>query len=112
MAAAPRPTLAALDAAAPFSDRHIGPRADDQAKMLATIGRGSLDALIEEAVPGGIHLRTPLALDRARTEPEVIAELRALAARNVAKVQMIGLGYSETVTPAVIRVHYAASSAV
>ncbi len=103
MAADPRPTLADLDTAAPFATRHIGPRADEQDKMLATIGRASLDALIEEAVPGGIHLRTPLALPRASTEPEVIAELRAFASRNVSKVQMIGLGYSETVTPAVIR---------
>ena len=103
MAAAPRPSLADLDTAAPFAERHIGPRADDQAKMLATIGRRSLDALIEEAVPAGIHLRTPLGLDAARSEPEVITELRALAARNTSCVQMIGLGYSETVTPAVIR---------
>ena len=103
MAAAPRPSLAELDAAMPFATRHIGPRADDQSKMLATIGRTSLDALIEEAVPAGIHVRTPLGLDAARSEPEVIAELRALAARNTSCVQMIGLGYSETVTPAVIR---------
>ena len=103
MAAAPHSSLADLDAAAPFAERHIGPRADDQAKMLAAIGRSSLDALIEDAVPAGIHLRTPLGLDAARSETEVIAELRALAARNTSCVQMIGLGYSETVTPAVIR---------
>ena len=38
-----------------------------------------------------------------RTEPEVLAELRRLAARNTVLTPMIGLGYYGTVTPAVIR---------
>src|SRR5262249_54627638 len=38
-----------------------------------------------------------------RTEQEVSAELRRLAARNTVRVSMIGLGYYDTITPAVIR---------
>ena len=40
---------------------------------------------------------------RAGTETEVLAELRALAARNTVTVPMIGLGYDGTITPPVIR---------
>ena len=45
----------------------------------------------------------PVALPPAASEAEVLAELRALAARNHVAVSMIGLGYYGTVTPAVIR---------
>ena len=45
----------------------------------------------------------PLRLEPGRSEHEVIAELRALAARNTVLTSMIGLGYYGTLTPAVIR---------
>ena len=41
----------------------------------------------------------------------MLAALRALAAKNRPMVQMIGLGYSDTVTPAVIRRHIVESPA-
>ncbi|HEY0202171.1 MAG TPA: aminomethyl-transferring glycine dehydrogenase, partial [Burkholderiaceae bacterium] len=44
-----------------------------------------------------------LALPEAATEAEAAAELRALAARNRVMTSMIGLGYYDTITPAVIR---------
>jgi glycine dehydrogenase len=98
----PGPKLSDLERAAPFASRHIGTLADDQAKMLAAIGRGSLAELIDEAVPESIRERTPLALAPARSEPEVIAELRELAGRNRIRRPMIGLGYHGTFTPPVI----------
>ena len=91
-----------LEQAAPFQDRHIGPTSDDRAKMVAVIGRASLDDLVDEAVPAQIRLTEPLALDGARSETEVLAELHRLAVRNRRMVQMIGLGYSDTFTPTVI----------
>ena len=48
--------------ATPFADRHIGPAADDQAKMLAALGYGSLDALVAAAVPG-VDPRAPSRCD-------------------------------------------------
>ena len=39
----------------------------------------------------------------AATEAEVLAELRALAARNTVTVPMLGLGYAGTITPPAIR---------
>src|SRR5690606_34650268 len=62
-----------------------------------------LDALVDAAVPAGIRTSRPLDLPAARTEEQVQAELRALAGRNRPMVQMIGLGYHDTHTPAVIR---------
>ena len=95
-------TLDELEASAPFAGRHIGTSAEDQAAMLATVGYGSIEQLVAAAVPGSIadrHLDLPAAADEAT----VLAELRALAGRNTTAVSMIGLGYSDTVTPPVIR---------
>ena len=64
-----------LDAGIPFSRRHIGPSADEQAKMLAVLGYSTLDDLVDTAVPKTVHSDSPLALDAGRAEHEVIAEL-------------------------------------
>ncbi len=90
-------------AAAVFADRHIGPRGGDTAHMLAAVGYDSLDTLVDAAVPAGIRTDRPLDLPPARSEEEVLAALRAVAARNTVSVPMIGLGYYGTTTPAVIR---------
>ena len=71
--------------------------------MLAAIGHASLDELVDAAVPDTIRVRAPLALPPAATEPELTAELRALAARNRVLPSMIGLGYHGSVTPPVVR---------
>ena len=93
------------DAARGFADRHVGPRPDDVAGLLAHVGDGwpSLDALIDAAVPASIRTDRPLALPEARGESEVLAALRAIADKNTVLTQMIGLGYHDTVTPPVIR---------
>jgi glycine dehydrogenase len=91
-----------LDAGLPFARRHVGPSADDQAKMLAVLGYSSLDDLVDAAVPVSVHSDTPLALDPGRSEHEVVAELREMAGRNRVLTSMIGLGYHGTVTPPVI----------
>ncbi len=67
--------------------------------MLDQLGHASLDALVDAAVPAAIRTERPLDLPAARTETEVLDHLRALAAKNVVKTQMIGLGYYGTVTP-------------
>jgi len=98
-----RPTLAELTGAVPFAARHIGPGPEEQAKMLATLGYGSLSELVDAAVPDTIRDRTPLELPPAIGEAEVIDELRAMAGRNTVVTSMIGMGYADTVTPPVIR---------
>ena len=87
-----------------FANRHIGPSAEDQQAMLATLGYGSLDDLLTAALPVGTAVPASLAaLPAPRTEREALAELRRLAGRNTVRVSMIGLGYHDTITPAVIR---------
>ena len=72
--------------------------------MLATLGYSSLDDLLAAALPEGVRAPASLAaLPSPRTEREVLAELRRLAGRNTVRVSMIGLGYYDTITPAVIR---------
>jgi glycine dehydrogenase len=88
--------------AVPFEQRHLGPGADQQAKMLATIGYASLDELTDAAVPAGIRQAEALDLPAARSETEALADLRALADRNRVVTSMIGLGYHGTITPPVI----------
>jgi glycine dehydrogenase len=96
------PDLSALRTPVPFASRHIGPAEDDIAKMLAVVGYGSLDELTATAVPDAIKALEGLDLPAGRSEPEVLAELRDLAARNTVMVSMIGTGYYDTVTPPVI----------
>ncbi len=87
-----------------FADRHIGARRQtDIDTMLKHVGYDSVDGLVEAAVPDSIRQKEPLKLTDALTEVQVLAELRRLAAKNKTAVQMIGQGYYDTVTPAVIR---------
>ncbi|ALV40825.1 glycine dehydrogenase (aminomethyl-transferring) [Pseudarthrobacter sulfonivorans] len=91
-------------ASATFVDRHIGARRQaDIDSMLKAVGYGTVDALVDTAVPNGIRQDVALRLKDALSEVEVLAELRKLAAKNKTAVQMIGQGYYDTVTPAVIR---------
>ncbi|MFC4611053.1 aminomethyl-transferring glycine dehydrogenase [Streptomyces maoxianensis] len=94
--------LSQLERGIPFEQRHIGPDAEAQAKMLAQVGYGSLDELTAAAVPDVIKSAEALNLPGARTEAEVLAELRTLADRNQVLAPMIGLGYYGTFTPPVI----------
>ncbi|MCG7525863.1 aminomethyl-transferring glycine dehydrogenase [Streptomyces sp. OfavH-34-F] len=97
-----RTPLSHLEQGIPFEQRHIGPDAEAQAKMLAQVGYGSLDELTAAAVPDVIKSAEALSLPEARTEAEVLAELRRLADRNQVLAPMIGLGYYGTFTPPVI----------
>ena len=94
--------LSELEAGIPFEQRHIGPDQEARAKMLAQVGYGSLDELTAAAVPDVIKNADALDLPGARTEAEVLAELRSLADRNQVLGSMIGLGYHGTFTPPVI----------
>ena len=91
-------------AARTFPDRHIGVTAPaDVDAMLERLGYPDLDALVDAAVPDAIRMTEPLALPAGRSEEEILADLRALAAKNVVRTQMIGQGFFGTHTPPVIR---------
>ena len=87
-----------------FEKRHIGPSSGQAARMLAELGFSSLEEFIKKVVPSNIAIGQKLAevLPPPLTEPEVIAELAALAQQNEAFTSLIGTGYYGTITPPVI----------
>jgi glycine dehydrogenase len=91
------------EASSSFARRHIGPSPAEREAMLQVVGATSLDALAAEIVPAAIRLERPLELPPAETEDGYLRRLGAIAARNRVFRSYIGLGYHDTVTPAVIR---------
>ncbi|TMB01507.1 MAG: aminomethyl-transferring glycine dehydrogenase [Deltaproteobacteria bacterium] len=86
-----------------FVDRHIGPDTRDVVEMLQVLGKGSLDALIDATVPAGIRLKRPLDLPTGLSEYGLLQDLQQIAAKNQVFSTYLGMGYSDTVTPAVIQ---------
>src|SRR3989449_3842891 len=76
----------------------------DRGQMLETIGVDSIDELFEQ-IPAGVRLGRPLELERALSEPELVAHLSELAARNVdtgGEVSFLGAGIYDHYVPAVV----------
>ena len=94
--------LSALEQHDEFIGRHIGPCASEIAAMLAAIGADSLDQLIDQTVPAAIRLPADLPLPAPRREHEALADLKAMASKNVVNKSCIGMGYYDTLTPKVI----------
>jgi len=86
-----------------FVNRHNGPRAADIAAMLKKIGASSVDELIAQTVPASIRLKQPLNLPGGMSEFQYHKHLRAIAAKNKDFSSYIGLGYYNTILPAVIQ---------
>ncbi len=86
-----------------FVNRHNGPGPDDVTAMLKKIGASSVDELINQTVPASIRLKKPLNLPDGITEYQYHKQLRAIAAKNKNFKTYIGLGYYNTILPAVIQ---------
>ena len=86
-----------------FIDSHLGPRSADAEQMLSTLGYDSLGALMDAVVPEQIRLRADLPLPEPLTEQDALAKIAGYAAKNKVYAQMIGAGYYDAVTPAVLR---------
>src|SRR5690554_6105332 len=98
----PTRSLAELEQQDAFIRRHIGPDAEEQRSMLQTLGLSSLDELIDQTVPRSIRLNSPLELAGPRSETDVLACLREMAAGNQLFTSCIGMGYYDTILPPVI----------
>lgn len=85
-----------------FTSRQVGPRPADVEKMLKVIGVSSMEELIDKTVPSAIRLPQPLNLPKGMSEYEFLNHVRALAAKNKLYKTYIGMGYYNTVVPAVI----------
>ena len=88
-----------------FEDRHIGPTSHDESAMLAHLGYSDLESFIADVVPANIAIENHLknSLDFAKSEVEVISELRAIASENRVFRSLIGTGYYGTIVPPVIK---------
>ncbi len=85
-----------------FISRHLGPRPDDIATMLDTLGYDTIDELMDAVVPDDIRIGHSLDLPPARTEHEVLGALCDVASQNEVFRSYIGMGYANCVTPTVI----------
>ena len=85
-----------------FASRHLGRSENDLSAMLAVVGAPTLDALIDETIPADIRLDKPLVLPPGMTETQLLTHLRKVGANNQVWRSFIGMGYYDTITPAVI----------
>ncbi|QSS96374.1 aminomethyl-transferring glycine dehydrogenase [Psychroflexus sp. ALD_RP9] len=86
-----------------FALRHIGPSQAEVRDMLDNIGVNSLEQLIYETIPDDIKLDQPLNLPDALSEYEFSNHINNLSKQNKVFKSFIGLGYHESVMPAVIQ---------
>jgi glycine dehydrogenase len=70
--------------------------------MLKTIGVSSMEELIDQTVPQNIRLDKALDLGLGLTERQYYRRIHALAQKNKVFNTYIGMGYYDTITPAVI----------
>ncbi|HSO88914.1 MAG TPA: aminomethyl-transferring glycine dehydrogenase [Draconibacterium sp.] len=85
-----------------FVNRHLGPRANEIKEMLEFVGASSMEELIQQTVPSNIRLKEPLKLKEGLTERQYFREILKLASKNKVFNTYIGMGYYDTITPAVI----------
>jgi len=86
-----------------FTYRHIGPRKNDAALMLEKIGVRTLEELIDQTIPSSIRMEHPLGLPEGISEYDYFNTLKEIASRNKVYRSFIGLGYYNTILPAVIQ---------
>jgi glycine dehydrogenase len=89
-----------------FHKRHIGPSAADVLEMVKTLGKKSLDEVIDAVVPLGVRSKQALTLSpfpRALSEYEALERLRAVANKNKVARSYVGMGYYDCITPPVIQ---------
>jgi glycine dehydrogenase len=86
-----------------FVQRHLGPTDKDIDEMLHVLGSESLDAFIDSVIPGKIRTNTAYNLPAPIGEPDAIKALMLLAEKNMIYRSLIGMGYHDTITPAVIQ---------
>jgi glycine dehydrogenase len=85
-----------------FSMRHIGPSEKEQKEMLKALDLNSLDELISQTIPESIRIKKEIHVDASINETDVLQTLKKIASKNKVYRSLLGLGYSDTITPNVI----------
>ncbi len=88
---------------ASFLSRHLGSDREQALQLAAELGFESVDELIDRAVPASIRMTKQLQLPPARAEHVALADLQAKMSANQPMRSLIGLGYSDCITPPVIQ---------
>lgn len=86
-----------------FYQRHNGPREHEIDKMVKKTGASSLEDLIDQTIPSSIKLDKPLNLPDGISEYEYSRTIKDIASKNKLYRSFIGLGYYDTILPAVIQ---------
>ncbi len=98
-----RPSLVQLEMRGNFINRHIGSNPQQIKEMLTELGLTELEDVIGQAIPANILNHEPLKLTETISEQAVIKHLRKMRERNKVATSMIGMGYYDTIMPAVIK---------
>ncbi len=85
-----------------FVSRHIGPREHEIETILKKIGVSSIDELIDQTVPSDIRSKEKLNIEGGLTERQYYRKILDIAGKNSVFNTYIGMGYYDTITPAVI----------
>lgn len=85
-----------------FVTRHIGPRCEDLDEMLKVIGVSSIDELLDQTIPEDIRIREDLKLPEPISEAEFLQKIKEIGEKNKLFRSFIGIGYYDTISPAVI----------
>jgi glycine dehydrogenase len=99
----PRASLNQLEMRGYFIRRHIGPNQQQAKEMLSELGLAELEEIIGKALPDDIVDHEPLKLTETISESAVIKHMRKMRERNKVFTSMIGMGYYDTIMPAVIK---------
>ena len=88
---------------ASYLARHLGPDSAEEKVMLDKLGYGSIDELIDAALPADIRASATPQTAEALSERDAQAKLRSYADQNTVLRSFYGQGFSDTITPPVIR---------
>lgn len=96
-------SLKQLEMPGNFIRRHIGSNGQQIQQIMDALQLDSLDDVITKAIPASILEKEPLKLTQMISERAVIKHLRKIRDRNKVNTSLIGMGYYDTVMPAVIK---------
>jgi len=87
-----------------FTGRHIGPREEDIQAMLKELGFSSLEEMANQVVPAKIRTtKSYPVVGHGVSEYELLTNLKKTVSKNKTYHSLIGMGFSDTITPPVIQ---------
>ncbi len=98
-----QPSLDSLEIHGDFIRRHIGSDPAQIAAICKQLGIDQAESILAKAVPESILTREPFSGNDTLSEEDVIARLGEMRNINHVYTSMIGMGYSGTIMPAVIK---------